>query len=318
MASQVLKPAKRGTFSQRLKKTISRDWQYYLLMLLPFAYIVIFAYVPMFGLQIAFRKYTAKGGIWGSEWVGFANFEKFFKSYQFERVVSNTVIISLYSLVAGTIFPVVFALMINSIDSLRFRKITQTIVNLPHFISVVVLVGMLMQIFNSRTGIYGVLFYELNGEYPKDIFGKLESFRHMYVWSGVWQGLGWNSIIYIAALTSVDQEIHEAALIDGASRWQRMLHIDIPSIIPTISILLILSMGSILSVGFEKAYLMQTSLNMKTSEVISTYVYKIGLVTGGGDFSFGTAVGLMNSLISFSMVTSVNAISRRVGGSSLW
>ena len=318
-ARSLTRPPKRGTASQRFIKAFKRDWQYYLLMLLPVAYIIIFAYVPILGLQIAFRKYTAAGGIWGSEWVGFDNFIKFFSSYQFERVVSNTVIISFYSLIVGTIFPVLFALVINSIDSVRFRKTSQTIVNLPHFISTVVLVGMLMQVFNSRSGIFGVIYHSITGEYAKDIFGQLDSFRHMYVWSGVWQNFGWSSIIYIAALTSIDPQLHEAAQIDGATRFQRMLNIDLPHIKPTVIILLTMGIGRIMSVGFEKAYLMQNSLNLKHSELISTYVFRVGLSgMQKSDFSYATAIDLFNAVINLILVLGANWFSRKVTGSGLW
>ena len=305
--------------TKKLLKVWRRDWQFYAMMVLPLAYIVIFAYVPMTGLQIAFRKYTAVGGIWNSQWVGFKNFAKFFSSYQFERVVSNTVIISLYSIVVGTVFPIAFALLINTIDSVRFRKVSQTIVNLPHFISTVVLVGMLMQIFNSRTGIYGAVYRSMTGEYPNDLFGQLGTFRHMYVWSGVWQNFGWNSIIYIAALTNADPQLHEAAQIDGATRLQRVFHVDLPQIRPTIMILLIMSIGKIMSVGFEKAYMMQNSLNLEHSELISTYVYRIGLSgTQKSDFSYATAIDLFNSVINLVLVMGANYVSRKTSDAGLW
>lgn len=273
----------------------------------------------MAGLQLAFRKYTARGGIWGSEWIGLANFEKFFSSYQFKRVVSNTLILSVYGLVCMQIIPIAFALLINTIEMPRFKKVTQTIVNLPHFISTVVLVGMLMQIFNSRTGLYGVLIESMTGEYPADLFGKLGAFRHLYIWSSVWQNFGWNSIIYIAALAGVDGQLHEAAEIDGASRLQRVIHVDIPHILPTITILLIMGIGNIMSVGFEKAYLMQNSLNLEHSELISTYVYRIGLSgTGKTDFSYATAIGMFNSVVNLILILLANGISRKISETSLF
>ncbi|MDY3279860.1 MAG: ABC transporter permease subunit [Eubacteriales bacterium] len=298
-------------------KCIKRDWRLYVFLLIPVAYILIFAYYPMLGIQIAFKKYSAVGGIWGSKWVGLANFQKFFKSYQFQRVLANTLRLSLYSLVFGFPVPILFALLANTVNSARYKKITQTIVNLPHFISVVVLVSMVNQVFGSRTGLYGLIGQALTGSYPPDLFADANSFQHLYIWSGVWQNFGWNAIIYIAALTSVSPDLHEAAQIDGASRLQRVIHIDFPSILPTIVIMLILRVGQIMNIGFEKTFLMQNSLNLARSEVISTYVYKQGL-TGKTDFSYSTAINLFNSVINMVLITSVNWISRKVGETSLW
>ena len=302
-----------------LRRDVFRDWQLYLFLLIPVAYIIIFQYVPMAGVQIAFKKYAARKGIWGSPWVGLANFEKFFNSYQFQRVLVNTVVLSLYTLVASFPVPILFALMMNSISSERFKRVCQTIVTMPHFISIVVLVGMMLQIFNARTGLYGSVVLQLTGAYPADLFAQEGTFRQFYVWSGVWQGFGWGAIIYIAALSSVDVSLHEAAQIDGASRFQRVLHIDLPCIIPTITIMFILRMGHVMSIGFEKVYLMQNSLNLASSEVISTYVYKVGFVAGGvTDFSYSTAIGLFNSVINMLLIMLVNFIARRVGETSLW
>lgn len=308
---------------EQLKRRIyvawKRDWQLYLFMLLPVAFIVIFHYYPMLGLQLAFRKYTAKGGMWGSKWVGFDNITKFLESYQFERVVSNTVILSVYGLACTTIIPVCFALLLNTIEKARFKKVCQTIVNLPHFISIVVLVGIVNQIFNNRVGLYGSLVMNATGAYPDDLFGQLGTFRHMYIWSGVWQNFGWNSIIYIATLAGVDMQLHEAAQIDGASRVQRIWHVDLPHLKPTIITLFIMAMGNIMSVGFEKAFLMQNSLNLEHSELISTYVYRIGLSgQGKTDFSYATAIGLFNSIVNLVLVMTANTISRKVSETSLF
>lgn len=304
---------------KRIIRGWKRDWQLYLFMLLPVIYIIVFAYWPMTGLQLAFRKYTVQGGVWGSPWIDLDNIKKFISSYQFERVVSNTLILSCYGLVCMQIIPICFALLMNTIEKQRFKKVTQTIVNLPHFISTVVLVGILMQVFNSRTGLYGVIYESVTGSYPNDLFGKLEAFRHLYVLSTVWQNFGWSSIIYIAALAGVDPQQHEAAQIDGASRLQRVWHVDFPHIKPTIMILLILGIGNIMSVGFEKAYLMQNSLNLKHSELISTYVYRIGLSgTGKTDFSYATSIDLFNAVINLTLILIANGISRRVSETSLW
>ena len=231
----------------------------------------------------------------------------------------NTVVISLYTILCSFPLPIIFALVLNSTRSRKFRTVTQTIVTMPHFISVVVLVGILLQIFNSRTGVYGTLMESIIGAYPEDLFSKPANFRHMYVWSGVWQQFGWNSIVYIAALAAVSPELHEAAQIDGASRFQRMLHVDLPAILPTITIMLILRMGSVMTIGFEKVYLMQNSLNLTASEIISTYVYKVGLSSAGTtDLSYSTAIGLFNSAINLVLISVTNFIARKLGGNGLW
>ena len=299
-----------------LKKTLKRDWQYWLLLALPLTYLIIFKYYPMLGAQIAFRDYNVRDGIWGSEWVGLKNFIKFFKSYQFTRVVGNTLILSLYYQFVSNIFPIIFALIFNCVEKERLKKVVQTIVTLPHFISTVVLVGILMQILNSRTGLYGIAIEAITGEYPSDIFAKAANFRHIYTWSGVWQNFGWSSIIYIAALSGVDTNLHEAAQIDGASRLQRVWHIDLPHITPTIVILMLMDLGKIMTVGFEKVFLLQNNLNRSTSELISTYVYEIGLVQS--NYSYSTAIGLFNSVINLILVLTMNAVARRVSETSLF
>lgn len=303
----------------KLRKIFRRDWQLYVFMLIPLIWVIIFCYAPMFGAQIAFRKYQPRLGIWDSPWVGFYQFKKFFNSYQFSRVMMNTVVISLYTILCSFPLPIIFALVLNSTRSHKFRTVTQTIATMPHFISVVVLVGILLQIFNSRTGVYGTLMESITGAYPEDLFSKPANFRHMYVWSGVWQQFGWNSIVYIAALAAVSPELHEAAQIDGASRFQRMLHVDFPAILPTITIMLILRMGSVMTIGFEKVYLMQNSLNLTASEIISTYVYKVGLSSAGTtDLSYSTAIGLFNSAINLVLISVTNFIARKLDGNGLW
>lgn len=302
-----------------LSRRIYRHWQLYLFLLLPVAYLLIFHYYPMLGVQIAFKKYSAKLGIWGSSWVGFKNFVKFFNSTQFNRVVGNTIKISLYSLIAGFPLPIIFALMMNVMRNQRYKKVVQTITYMPHFISTVVLVGMLMQIFNPVTGLYGKAYSALNeGQMAADLFGQSAVFPNMYVWSGIWQHFGWDSIIYVAALAAVSPELHEAAQIDGASRFQRVLHVDFPALLPTATIMLILRTGSIMSIGFEKIFLMQNDLNLKTSEVISTYVYKVSLKASIPDFSYSTAIGLFNSIVNLLMISLVNMLSRKVSDTSLW
>lgn len=291
--------------------------QLYMLLALPLLYLLIFAYVPMFGLQIAFKNYTFKGGIWGSEWVGLKHFLRFFSDRQFTTILTNTLRVSIYSLVVTTFIPILLALCLNCLQNQRLKKAVQTLTYIPHFISVVVLIGMLKQMFNPIIGVYGNIAQTLTGSRPTDFFAIPSAFPHLYVWSGVWQNAGFNSIIYIAALAGSDQDIHEAARIDGATRLQRVCYIDIPAILPTAVILLILNAGKVMTVGFEKVFLLQNSLNLSYSEVISTYVYKQAFGTGS-NFSYSTAIGMFNSVINLFMVCVVNKISRKVSDTSLW
>lgn len=304
---------------RRLWVDLKRDWQLYLFLLIPIAYIIIFAYVPMGGLQIAFKDFAARKGIWGSSWVGLKHFKKFFGSAYFSRTVGNTLALSAYSLACGWPLPIIVALMLNCFRSQKVKNVTQTLMTLPHFISVVVLVGMMFQIFSARSGIYGAVIYKLTGNRPADPFATPSNFRHFYLWSGVWQDFGWGSIIYLAALAGVDPALHEAATVDGASRFKRVLHVDLPAILPTIVIMLILRFGSIMSIGFEKVFLLQNDLNLSYSEVISTYVYKVGLSGGGKtDFSYATAIGMFNSVVNLVLIVVVNFIAGKVGNTSLW
>lgn len=309
---------KRNEWKQTFRKDYLSRWQLYAFLLIPLIYIAIFAYYPMMGIQIAFKKFDIVKGIWGSPWIGFGNFTKFFASYNFSVILRNTLTLAFYALIAGFPLPIILALVINAFPFLRYKKVVQTVTYMPYFISVVVMVGMLTQLFNPRAGAIGVIYQMITGNPMQDILGKAAVFPHMYVWSGIWQNLGWNSIIYIAALSSVDEELHEAAQIDGASRFQRVLYVDFPAILPTTIIMLILAAGNIMNIGFEKTYLMQNKLNVSRSEVISTYVYKVAMTIGSGDFSFATAIGLFNSLINFTLLTLVNGISKRVSNTSLW
>lgn len=304
----------------KLMRTLRQNWQLYLFLLIPTVYILIFSYYPMTGIQLAFKKFTYKLGIWGSPWVGLKQFEKFFTNYMFERVMTNTIRISVFSIVAGFPIPVIFALALNSVYHPRFKKAAQTITYMPHFISTVVLVGIMKQIFHPRVGIYGVVYSALNGgSLAGDLFASPAAFDGLYIISGIWQSFGWSSILYLAALSSVSPEFHEAAEIDGATRLQRVLHVDVPAILPTIIITLILRVGQLLGVGFEKIYLMQTDMNLRVSEVISTYVYKRGLGSGGNsDYSFATAVGLFNNVINLLLLVTVNKIAGKVSDTSLW
>lgn len=289
-------------------------WQLFLFLLPAVIVVAIFNYWPMFGAQIAFRNYQPRAGIWNSPWVGFKHFVKFFSSYQFERVLVNTLTLSFYSLAVSFPLSIVMALAINLVRNERFKKVVQTISYMPHFISVVVLVGMLNQMLSPVIGLYGNLYRLIFGSgYPTDVMTKSGAFRHLYIWSGIWQNLGWNTIIYIAALSSVDPELHEAAQLDGANRLKRIIYIDFPVLLPTAAIMLILNAGSIMNVGFEKVYLMQNNANLSSSEVISTYIYKTGMSNGTTQFSYATAVGLFNSVVNCLMLLLFNKLADKIG-----
>jgi ABC-type polysaccharide transport system permease subunit len=304
---------------QSLKKKYSRFWQLYIFLLLPLAYILIFQYIPMIGAQIAFKKFNLMDGIWGSPWVGLNNFIKFFTAYQFSRVMTNTLLLSFYSILASFPFPIIFALTLNTVEKLRLKKAVQSITYMPHFISIVVLVGIMMQVFHPMNGLYGHLMRLISNKTPSDLFADPIAFRHLYIWSGVWQNFGYSSIIYIAALTNVSAELHEAAQIDGASRFQRILHVEIPAILPIITIMLILRTGQIMTIGFEKVFLMQNTLNISASEIISTFVYKKGLASGAAnDYSYSAAIGMFNSIVNLILLTTVNASAKRISQNSLW
>ena len=290
-------------------------WELYVLFLPTFLYFVIFQYGPMYGIQLAFKNFNPILGIWGSHWTGFDQFIRFFKLYQFGRLIWNTLSISLYGLVANFPFPIILALLLNQLYSMKFKKVVQTVSYAPYFISTVVLCGMLFIFLSPSSGAVNSIIKLIGGQ-PIFFMGEPGTFRHLYVWSGVWQSTGYGAIIYIAALSGVNPELHEAAIVDGASRLRRIWHIDLPGIIPTIVIMFILNMGRIMSVGFEKAFLMQTPLNLETSEVISTYVYKVGLLNA--QYSFSTAVGLFNSVINLILVVTVNKIAKTVSTVSLW
>lgn len=296
---------------KKIKKEFKRDWQLDLLMLLPVIYLILFDFIPMYGVQIAFRDYRPRHGITGSAWVGLKWFKQFLSNYEFAEIFSNTVILSLYSLTTFPL-PIIFALILHAMKSEKYTKVVQTVSYIPHFISTSVMVGIIQMLLSPVSGIYGNLFRFFGGEgYPVDFRATAEAFRHIYVWSGIWQGLGWSTIIYIAALAAVSSELHEAAQIDGASRLKRMWYIDIPAIMPTIAIQFILRCTHIISVGFEKTFLLQTPLNTSVSEVISTYVYKVGM-SSFRSFSYGAAVGLFNTSINLGLLLSVNYATRKV------
>lgn len=304
------------------RKKWSRTWKMmkenrvlYLFLLPAALYLAVFAYWPMYGIQIAFRNFNFADGITGSAWAGFKWFRLFFRSPQFETVVTNTLSITFYNLFAGFPLPIMLALMMNSIQSKRFKRIAQTITYLPHFISVVVLVGMMSCMFSINSGWVNGVIRSLGGN-PVHLMGEAKYFRHVYVWSDVWKEMGWGSIIYLAALTSIDPTLHEAAMIDGAGKLRRIWHVDIPGILPTVAIMLIMRLGSMMSLGFDKAYIMQNDMNIKVSEIVSTYVYKMGMLDF--KYSYSSAIGLFNTVINFVLLTVVNQISGRLSGNSLW
>lgn len=306
------------SFKQRLSKAnkrIMRHWQLYVILLIPVVLVAIFSYGPMYGLQIAFKDYIPTYGISGSKWVGFKHFINFINSHQFSRLIGNTITISLYSLIAGFPIPIILALALNECTSTKFKKTVQMITYAPHFISTVVMVGIILLILSPSSGIINQ-FIQLFGGKSIDFMAKPEWFKSIYVWSGVWQGMGYSSIIYIAALAGIDPTLHEAAIVDGASRWQRIWHVNIPGILPTVTILLIMNFGSIMSVGYEKILLMQNSLNMAKSDVISTFVYRMGLESA--QYSFSAAVGLFNAVINFILLAIVNTVAKKLGETSLW
>lgn len=296
-------------------RRILHNWELYVFIAPAFFYFLIFAYGPMYGIQIAFKNFIPTKGFLDSPWVGFDHFERFFNSYYFWDLLWNTLSISLYELAIGFPIPIILALAFNELRNGVFKKTAQTVTYAPHFISVVVMAGMIITFLSPSTGII-THFIEWLGFDSPDFLTDPRWFKTMYVFSGVWQSAGWGTIIYLAALSAVDPGQHEAAIIDGASRFQRVIHINIPTIVPTMTILLILNMGSLLGVGFEKILLLQNSLNMESSDVISTFVYRSGLEDA--QYSFSTAVGLFNSVINAIILIVVNQVVRRTNENSLW
>jgi putative aldouronate transport system permease protein len=294
-----------------------RRWQLYALLLIPIIYMIVFHYVPMLGAQIAFRDYTVRDGIWGSEWIGLENFERFFNSYLFQRLIVNTVTLGLYSLIAGFPIPIILALSLNQVRNIFFKKTVQMVTYAPYFISTVVLVGLLLQFFNPRFGVVAQVVQTISGQ-SLNILNDPNWFQSLFVWSGVWQTTGFATVIYLAALTTIDPSLHEAATVDGASRLQRIRHIDIPGIMPVTTMLLILNMGNFINIGFEKVLLMQNPINTGVSEIIDTYVYKVGLASTALDFSYATAIGLFKGVIALILVITANWAVKRMGQEGLW
>lgn len=308
-----VKPKTRKKFLTKMKKS----WQLYVLFILPLAYILVFQYYPMYGASIAFKNFDPVLGIGGSPWVGLEHFKKFFASYDFVRVIKNTLGLSLYSLIAGFPLPILLALSLNYVYSKRFKKAAQLITYAPHFISVVVMVGIIFMILDPR-GPLNSLLSILGVKEGINFMGEAGYFKSIFVMSGIWQNVGFGCIIYLAALTSVSPELHEAAIVDGASKIRRIWHVDIPGIMQTAVLILILNMGSFLDTGFEKVLLMQNPLNLSASQVIDTYVYNVGLVSALPQYSYAAAIGIFKSLVAFILIIGSNKLAKKVGQDGLW
>ncbi|MGN0314934.1 MAG: ABC transporter permease [Fusicatenibacter sp.] len=305
-----------GKKKKSIQSYLKQDWQLWVMLLPAVLYIFIFNYVPMYGIQLAFRDFDFTKGITGGAWAGLKYFKQYFTSNMFWPTLKNTFVISFWSIVIGFPAPIILAMIINQIRNQKWKRVVQTTVYIPYFISVVVLVSMINIMFSNGSGVIANLLKSMHlVKESTNIIGSAKTFVPLYVLTGVWQSMGWNSIIYIAALSSVDTQLYDACRIDGANRWQTMIHIDFPAILPTVMILLIMNMGNILNVGFDKVYLMQNSLNLGASQVISTYVYTVGIQKA--QFSFGTAVGLFNTVVNFIFLIATNTISKKTTGSGL-
>jgi len=314
-----IKPSINNTSINNSRSKLSKDLyqsRYLLILLLPaIIYYILFHYVPMWGVLIAFKDYKAFLGFQKSPWVGFKYFKMFFESYDAFNVIRNTFLLGIYSIFWGFPAPLIFALVLNEVRNLKFKKIVQTISYMPHFLSTVVVVGIIQLLLSSTNGIVNQIIYSLGYE-KINFLQKPGYFRTIYIASDIWQGMGWGAIVYIAALTNIDPQLYEASVIDGANKFRQLIHITLPGIAPTTITLLLLRMGRVLSVGFEKVYLLQNPTIYSTSEVISTYVYSQGMV--GGKFSYGTAVGLFNTLINFVFLIASNYLARAFTETSLW
>ena len=292
----------------------------FFLLIVPVAYVVIFNYIPMYGVIMAFKDFSPKKGIWGSDWVGLYNFNRFFTSPNFWIILRNTVVVGLYGLVTGFPFPIILAIFVNHCFLIKFKKVVQSITFAPYFFSAVILVGLITQILGTSAGGLNLLLKTFGVE-PINFLGSAAIYPHLNVWSGVWQHTGYGAIIYISALAAVDPTLHEVAMIDGANLWQRVIHIDMATIRPIVVIMLILAMGNIMTrLSFEKAFLLQNPLNISWSEIISTYVYKVGLGIGGNraDYSFGTAIGLFQNVVGVILTLTVNKVANMISGEGLF
>lgn len=296
-------------------KKMKVNWELYLLMLLPVAYFILFKYLPMYGVQIAFKDFSASKGIWGSEWVGLEHFQRFFEAYNFWPIIKNTVYLSVLNLLITFPIPIIIAILLNQLRRNKLKRFIQTIIYAPYFISTVVLVGMMFVFLSPNSGLVNHIIVAFGGE-PILFTGESVWFRPMYIFSTMWQETGFACVIYLAALAGIDPYLHEAAVVDGANKWQRIRFIDLPGITPTIVILFILAVGNLMNIGFEKAFLMQTDLNKATSEIIPTYVYTVGIQRGL--YSFSVAISFFNAIINLILLIFVNRVAKKVSGSSLF
>ena len=302
--------------ASRLWRAIAKNWGLYLLIAPSFILLLFFTYFPMYGVQIAFKDYNLMAGITRSPWADpwYKYFQRFFNSYQSELVIKNTLLLGLYSIAAGYPIPILLGLLINQMRPGKFRRVYQTVTYIPHFISTVVLVGMLNIMLSPSSGLIGAI-YKLFGAQAPNLLASPRLFPSLYVWSDVWQNAGWDAIVYLAALASVDPNLYEGATVDGAGKRQKMLYIDLPMLLPMSCVMLILRAGGIMNVSFEKAYLMQNDLNLSVSEMISTYVYKLGIINS--QYSLSAAVNLFNTLVNLALLLLVNQITRHLGDTSI-
>lgn len=304
----------KGSTTRYVIRRLKESWQWYLMLLPALIYIIIFNYGPMYGVQIAFKRYNAAKGIWGSPWVGLDHFERFLRYPYMWNLIRNTLSLTLYTM-ATFPMPIILALALNEIRHRKYKKTVQMITYIPHFLTEVVVVSLVMMFLDPSTGPINNVIAALGGQ-KQNFMGIPEAFSSIYVWSGVWQGVGWSSILYLSALSSIDQELIEAARIDGANRFRVVWHINLPGIAPTITICFIMSMGGLLSVGFSKVLLMQNPMNNSVSETISTYVYQTGLK--GGQFAYTSAIGLLNNVVNIIILLIVNRICKAVSETSLF
>lgn len=297
------------------KRSFRRHWQLYLLIIPPVAYFIIFKYIPMTNAVIAFKDYNVVDGVWGSPWSGFEQFARFFDNPIFWTLLRNTFILSAYVVVVSFPIPIILALALNEVRSRFFQRTVQMVTYAPYFISTVVVVSMTILFLSPKLGLAGDV-TSFFGIHAIDFLGDPDFFRHIYVATDVWQTTGYSAVIYLAALSAIDVSLYEAAKMDGASRFQRILNVDLPGIMPTAMTILILGVGNVMAIGFEKAFLFQNSLNLSQSEIIPTYTYKVGLLNA--DFSQAAAIGLFNGVINLVLLLGVNTVSKRVTGTGLW
>ncbi len=314
MSETIGKTKERESFSIRVKKDWKRNRSLYLMVLPVILFYILFHYKPMYGAIIAFQDYNPRQGVTGSEWVGFDQFIRFFTSPYFGRLVKNTLLLSVYGIIFGFPAPIILALLLNELRARRFKKTVQTITYLPHFISLVVVTGIIKD-FTQSTGLINDIIVMFGGE-RSSLIQNPALYRTIYIVSDIWQGIGWGSIIYLSALSGVDQQLYEAASIDGAGRWKQLLHVTLPGIAPTIVIMLIMRMGQLLGTGYEKTILLYNEATYETADVIASYIYRVGILER--NWSYSTAIGLFNSVINLALLIATNKISRRVSETSLW